>query len=179
MPIVIATARLRLRVLVAHDADGVIAAMNDWNVAQWVATPPFPYRAQDFETFLKIVGDDHASGLPSRFAIADHENDTLIGTIGLEPKQGGVGELGYWIARQCWGRGYASEAASALITCARDNLSFHRLTAVTDPENEPSHRVLLRAGFVCTGARPREKPSRRGSMTLRTYEYPKFSGARG
>ena len=54
---------------------------------------------------------------------------------------------------------------------SRERLLFRRLTAVTDPENDASHRVLLKTGFTCTGTWPRETPSRRGSMALRTYEY--------
>lgn len=165
------TTRLRLRSLTDSDADAVVAAMNDWAVAQWVSTPPFPYSRRDFDVFLALVHEDHASGCPSRFAIADRETDALIGTIDLEPRGGDVGELGYWIGQRFWGRGYASESAAALLRHAREALSFRRLTAVTDPENAASHRVLLKAGFTCTGTRLRAQPSRRGSTTLRTYEY--------
>jgi RimJ/RimL family protein N-acetyltransferase len=177
VPTVIRTARLQLRALVASDADGVIAAMNDWAVAQWVSSPPFPYRQTDFDTFLNIVRDDHATGRPSRFGMADRESNMLIGTIGIEPKSADLGELGYWIGQPFWGRGYASEAAAALVQHAWERLPFRRLSAVTDPENGASHRVLLKTGFVCTGTQPREKPSRRGSTALRTYEYAGLSGA--
>jgi RimJ/RimL family protein N-acetyltransferase len=179
VPIVIRTARLQLRVLVAGDADSVVAAMNDWAVAQWVSTPPFPYRRQDFDTFLNIVCGDHATGRPSRFGMADRESDVLIGTIRIEPKSEDSGELGYWIGRPFWGRGYASEAAAALVQYARERLPFRRLTAVTDPENDASHRVLLKTGFDCTGTRARANPSRRGSTALRTYEYANVRGADG
>jgi RimJ/RimL family protein N-acetyltransferase len=170
MPVVIPTARLTLRALAAGDADYVVGAMNDWSVAQWLASPPFPYRHEDFETFLRIVRDDHATGHPSRFGIAERDSDALIGTIGLEPRDGEAGELGYWIAQGSWGRGYASEAAAALLQYAGGRCRFRRLAAVTDPENDASHRVLLKAGFTCIGTRPRQQPSRRGAKTLRAYE---------
>ena len=123
--------------------------------------------------------EDHATGRPSRFALADRESDALIGTIGLEPKSDDLAELGYWIGQPFWGRGYASEAALALVQYARERLQFRRLSAVTDPENDASHRILIKAGFVCTGTHPREKPSRRGSMALRTHEYTDLRGASG
>jgi RimJ/RimL family protein N-acetyltransferase len=53
----------------------------------------------------------------------------------------------------------------------RERRLFRRLTAVTDPENDASHRVLLKTGFVCIGTFPREAPSRRGSTARRTYEH--------
>ena len=177
MPTVIRTARLQLRVLGTADADSVIAAMNNWAVAQWVSAPPYPYREQDFDFFLNLVREDHATDRPSRFGLADRESNALIGTIGIEPKGDNSGELGYWIGQPFWGRGYASEAAAALVQYARERLPFRRLTAVTDPENGASHRVLLKAGFACTGKQAREKPSRRGSTALRTYEYADLRGS--
>jgi RimJ/RimL family protein N-acetyltransferase len=171
LPTVLRTARLQLRALLASDADSVIAAMNDWAVAQWVSAPPFPYRPPDFDFFLRLVGDDHATGRPTRFGIADGESDALVGTIAIEPKGESSGELGYWIGRAFWGRGYASEAAAAVVSHVREQRLFRCLTAVTDPENDASHRVLLKTGFVCTGTFPRETPSRRGSMARRTYAH--------
>lgn len=163
------TARLRLRCLAADDLDAVLAALNDWAVAQWLTRPPYPYARADGEAYLEVMRADHAAGRPTLFAIADAADDALVGVIGVEREDAATGELGYWIGRAHWGRGYAAEAAAALVDRAR-GLGLATLVAVTDPENRRSQRVLEKTGFRAVGLRPSDRPSRRGAPALRAYE---------
>ena len=90
--------RLRLRPFKPADAAVVVAALNDWAVAQWLISPPHPYRHADFECYTEIVRQDHASDFPTQFAIARRESDELVGCMAVALKADGVGELGYWLA---------------------------------------------------------------------------------
>ena len=77
------------------------------------------------------------------------EGSRIIGGCGLHERDGQP-ELGYWIAREHWGRGYASEAARAVLSIAR-TLGHRRIFAGHFADNPASGRVLRKAGFRPTG----------------------------
>ena len=64
MPIEIQTVRLRLRPVLARDEAAVVAALDDFAVAKWLAVVPFPYTVADFQVFLTeiaVPGEDRKS----------------------------------------------------------------------------------------------------------------------
>ena len=78
----------------------------------------------------------------------------LVGEAGLQPLDGGPDvELTYTLARAAWGRGYATEAARAVLRWAFAGLLLPRVEAVADPGNHASLRVLEKAGMVPLGPR--------------------------
>jgi RimJ/RimL family protein N-acetyltransferase len=64
---------------------------------------------------------------------------------------GGVAEIGYTLAREHWGHGYASEAARALVEDLVTRIGVQRVYGELDPENVASQRVLEACGLVCEG----------------------------
>lgn len=56
-------------------------------------------------------------------------------------------EIGYVLKRNCWGKGYATELAKALVLWGFANLSVHKLVAVTHPDNSKSQHVLTNVGM--------------------------------
>lgn len=88
------------------------------------------------------------------FFIFDRRNDALLGGITLSNLRRGAsqcGELGYWMGRPHAGQGYMTEALQACTTWCFSELGLHRLEAATLPENQPSQRLLLRAGYKSEG----------------------------
>jgi [ribosomal protein S5]-alanine N-acetyltransferase len=75
----------------------------------------------------------------------------VIGLVGMQPHDDGQFELGWWIWKAHWGRGYATEAARAFIAHARDVMGLDRLVAVIDPPNTASIKVAEHLGmsFEC------------------------------
>jgi len=75
----------------------------------------------------------------------------VIGLVGLQPHDDGQFELGWWIWKEHWGRGYATEAAWAFVAHAREVMGLDRLVAVIDPPNTASIRVAEHLGmeFEC------------------------------
>lgn len=69
------------------------------------------------------------------------------GFVMLSRPSDGVAEIQWYVAPRLWGRGYASEASSAALNVAFEALGVHRIFATADPENQPSCRILERAGF--------------------------------
>jgi RimJ/RimL family protein N-acetyltransferase len=169
---ILETARLRLRPPRPDDVPAIVAAMNDWEVAQWVAAPPFPYAAADAEVWIARVLRDHAGPAPGMFAAAALDGDRIVGSVALERREEepGTAVLGYWLARSAWGLGYATEAVLALVARGFGPMGLDRIVAVTDPANAASRRVLAKAGFRELGPRRRDPPTRRGSPEIIDHE---------
>jgi RimJ/RimL family protein N-acetyltransferase len=95
----------------------------------------------------------------------------LIGSIGFGRRPSGRVELGYWIARPHWGRGYATEAGRAVLAIARDALRVRRLEAGHFTDNPASGRVLEKLGFRPTGRiAPRFSAGRGEAAPSRLFE---------
>jgi [ribosomal protein S5]-alanine N-acetyltransferase len=60
-------------------------------------------------------------------------------------------EVAYHFAKAAWGKGYATEITRALVAYAFANSELPRIVGVTYPQNAPSQRVLLKAGFRSVG----------------------------
>ena len=142
------TARLLLRPGWAEDARALAAAIGEERIVRNLATAPWPYELRDADAFLNRPR--HAV-LPSLLVFARTAGaPLLVGGCGLGAKPSGAVELGYWIARPFWGRGYASEAATAVIAIAR-TLKLPRLVGSYFLDNPASGRVLEKLGFEPTG----------------------------
>ena len=131
------TGRLILRPLRASDEAALVAALDDWDVVRWLAVVPFPYGPADVRAFLPSAEPGTV------WAIEDGKR--LVGMIEKD------GILGYWLARAAWGRGYATEAARAV-------LSEHFADPAAGPVgsgyfegNDWSAKVLTKLGFRISG----------------------------
>lgn len=166
----IETARLRLRQGTEADIPGLVAALNDWEVAQWLARPPFPYSEDDARVFLRWSRPRGEAAPPTAYVVADRDTDRLLGVASLEP-QGDYAELGYWLARAAHGRGFMKEAAVAVLEeGAKRAVKVGTVYATTDPENRPSQAVLLGCGFRKVAEEAREPPTRRGGSVVFRFE---------
>lgn len=142
------TERLLLRPGWAEDAPALAAAIADEQIVRNLASAPWPYSLKEAEAFLAAPKDP---ALPSFLLFARTAADPeLVGACGLGRRPSGAVELGYWIARAHWGKGYATEAARQLVEIAR-TLGLARLEASHFVDNPASGRVLEKLGFVPTG----------------------------
>ena len=142
------TDRLLLRPGWAEDAQALAQAIGDEMIVRNLATAPWPYRLRDAEAFLAAPRDPV---LPS-FLIFERTDGAprLVGACGLGRRPSGAVELGYWIARPHWGRGFATEACVALIDIAR-TLGLQTLEGSHFIDNPASGRVLEKLGFQPIG----------------------------
>ena len=142
------TDRLLLRPGWAEDAPALAQAIADETIVRNLASAPWPYRLRDAEAFLAQPRDP---ALPSFLAFERTSGDpALVGSCGLGRRSSGAVEMGYWIARPHWGRGFATEAATALIDIAR-TLRLTRLEGSHFLDNPASGRVLEKLGFEPLG----------------------------
>jgi RimJ/RimL family protein N-acetyltransferase len=138
------TPRLLLRPGFPEDAPALAAALADEAIVRNLAVVPWPYGLRDAEAFLASPRDPV---LPSLLIFErTRAEPQLIGSCGLSRRPSGAVEMGYWIARPYWGRGFATEACSALIDIARI-LGLPRLEASHFIDNPASARVLDKLGF--------------------------------
>lgn len=142
------TPRLLLRPGFPEDAPALAAALADEAIARNLASVPWPYRVRDAEAFLASPRDPI---LPSLLVFERTETSPqLVGACGLGRRPSGNVEMGYWIARSQWGRGFATEACEALIDMAR-MLGLAQLEGSHFTDNPASARVLEKLGFAPVG----------------------------
>jgi RimJ/RimL family protein N-acetyltransferase len=144
---VLATKRLKLRAPRARDAAALASLINDRRIAENTARIPHPYSLADAHAYLAQVNRDPSE--PS-FVITLADG-TLIGGCGIHAVTGQDHEPGYWIGVPYWGRGYATEAAHALLGHAFGALGCEGLFSRARVSNPASRRVLEKCGFQWTG----------------------------
>lgn len=146
---VLATERLMLRRPVRADAASIAELANDLSVAGMTTNMPYPYRPADAETWLsKVERNDWRTDAP--FAI-EHRQFGVIGGLGFHVKDGVRAELGYWLGRPFWGRGYATEAVTAAMGWAKQDWRRKLVVAGHFADNRASGQVLCKADFLYTG----------------------------
>ena len=161
------TARLLLRPGFAEDAPALAHAIDDSAIVRNLATAPWPYGLAEAEAYLAAA---HDPVLP-RMLIVERTGGAprLVGACGLNRRPSGAVELGYWIARADWNRGFATEAGRALVEIA-GALKLARLEAAHFVDNPASERVLEKLGFTATGiSAPRHSCARGQEVTSKLY----------
>ena len=142
------TPRLLLRPGFPEDAPALVSAIADEAIVRNLSAVPWPYRMRDAEAFLASPRDPV---LPSLLVFERTPFEPrLIGSCGLGRRPSGSVEMGYWIARANWGRGFATEACTALIGIAR-TLGLPSLEGSHFLDNPASARVLEKLGFEPIG----------------------------
>jgi ribosomal-protein-alanine N-acetyltransferase len=150
-----------LRLLRPDDAPAVVEACRDPAIGRFT----FMKEGLTLEEARRWIDDANqrwSGGVP-RFAVADARSGRLLGQVGMavsEPYQSA--EMFYWVTRSDRRRGVASTCVSLVCDWAFTN-GIERAYLLVHPENEASHRVAARCGFMREG-------------TLRAYQ--RFKGGR-
>jgi len=146
------TPRLRLRPFAETDTDAVFALQSNARVLRYWDAPPWKERAQA-ERFITVCGQMKQEGTGARLAIARAADDAFIGWCSLanwDPDYRSA-RMGYCFKEAAWGKGFATEAAGAVLQWAFDTLDLNRVQAETDTRNTASSRVLEKLGFLREG----------------------------
>ncbi|MEE0435695.1 MAG: GNAT family N-acetyltransferase [Peptococcaceae bacterium] len=153
----LATDRLILRPWCDDDAPMLYHYAKDPAIGPIAGWPPH----QSVEESLEIIRTVFSA--PETYAICLRDTGEPIGCIGLQqegaanvPLAPGEAELGYWVGKSHWGKGYTPEAARALIAHAFNDLGFTALWCSCNSINTQSKRVMEKCGF--TTVRIEEKP---------------------
>ncbi|BAE49313.1 bifunctional GNAT family N-acetyltransferase/(deoxy)nucleoside triphosphate pyrophosphohydrolase [Paramagnetospirillum magneticum] len=142
------TARLRLRPVSDKDLDALVALLGDWDVVRLTAAIPHPYAVDDAKAFVAAQEVRRIEHKGVALALERTTDGVLVGVMGFGLERDGTPELGYWIGKDFWGQGYATEAANRLIRHLFDTLGFERVWAQFHPDNTGSKRVLEKVGLT-------------------------------
>jgi len=139
----IETERLLLRPLAAEDFDGWAAFMSE-DATRYIGGPQ--PRAVAWRGFLSMVGAWQVQGY-SMFSVIEKSSGRWIGRLGPWQPEGWPGtEVGWGLAGAAFGKGYATEGATAAIDWAFATLGWSEVIHTIAPENVASKRVAERLG---------------------------------
>ncbi|MDP2009361.1 MAG: GNAT family N-acetyltransferase [Phenylobacterium sp.] len=132
------TARLRLRPLTPDDLEHLVALHGDPQVMSFITGAG--------ET-REVVETQSLPDLLARRTWLLFEGETFLGWVSLRV-EGDEAELGYRLTPAAWGRGYATEAARALVALGFRQLGLARIWGQTMAVNVGSRRVMEKAGLT-------------------------------
>jgi len=152
MPFPIETLRLLIRPFTLDDVEAMHVLYTDPEVMRFIPAPlsvdleASQRRVQRHIDFQKKFGG-------ALWAVIEKESGLVIGDCGVFPFEGKGPdfEIGYHLRRDRWGKGLATEAASACLQFGFTELKLPQIVAVTFPENLPSRRVLIKIGMIEEG----------------------------
>lgn len=145
---VLVTERLVLRPPHDDDVQELAELANDRRIAEMLARMPHPYGEREARQFVASTRNGARAGCTYALSLAG--NGAFIGCAGLDATARGL-ELGYWIGGPYQGRGYATEAAHALVDLAFRATAIELLSVSCRVINSASRRVIHKCGFQYAG----------------------------
>ena len=149
------TLRLILRPFSIADADPVAELLNDKVMTRNLRDVPWPYSLKDAQQWIGRLSGDWESGDAAVFAVfllQQAESPRLVGAIGLVFEQpSNRAELGYWVGRDDWGQGIATEACVSVLDFAFSELGIQRVYGECLARNPASAAVLKKVGMSQEG----------------------------
>jgi ribosomal-protein-alanine N-acetyltransferase len=149
---VIETKRLLLRAIEETDSAAIFDYAGDPEVAKFTSWEAHK-TIEDAKTLVRFIKKRYAENKPSNWAVILKTESRLIGTCGFISgfPSNKRAEIGFAIRRDCWNRGYITEAVKRVIDFGFKELMFNRIEACCDAENMASKRVLEKCGMKLEG----------------------------
>lgn len=150
-PKTLETERLVIRRVYSTDIT-LFKATSDITVVKYEPWEPHEDITQLME-YINQVFDKYENGDCTEWTIELEETGEAIGMINIHNvnKTHKHGELGFWLDKDYWNSGYATEACNAVLKYAFNELNFHRIHSLTAAENAPCIRVLNKIGMTHEG----------------------------
>jgi len=148
LPATLHSPSLTLRPLRLTDAPRFAQFASDSDIARMTGSFPrhFPLISAEFR--IMHMNAQKRRSLSFNYAVTETNHDELIGVMDLSrPMPDEILEIGYWIAKPFWGKGYASEAGRMILEAAKTHLGARRIKAGVFADNPASLRVLEKLGF--------------------------------
>lgn len=165
------TKRLDLRDFLESDVDAVHGWASDPEVVRFMAWGPNT-RENTREFFQRKFAE--RTGRPRHkwdLAVVRRDTGQVIGSVGLFLDEAmRQAELGYCYDQSAWGRGFATEAARAMLRFGFEQLELHRIHSSVDTHNGASIRVLQKIGMRREGRTREEIPGEEGWRELYCYQ---------
>lgn len=147
------TARLRLEPFELAHFDGLRAMENDPEIMRYISNGKVKTPEETRETIARVKLRWQQYGF-SWWAMREKQSGEVVGAACLQHlanQDGAPLEIGWRLNANHHGKGYATEAAQAIIQFAVEQVGVRYLVAVADPENRASHKVMQRLGMTYKG----------------------------
>ena len=144
------TERLILRMWREADFEAYARICADPEVMRYLGGKPYT-RLEAWRHMAYLVGHWHLRGY-GHWAVEEKASRRLIGRLGLQNPEGWPGfEIGWTLARESWGKGYATEGARRALEYAFTEMGRGHVISLIHPENRASIRVAERLGEKVEG----------------------------
>jgi [ribosomal protein S5]-alanine N-acetyltransferase len=150
---VLTTERLILRPYSLSDAKELQRLIGDRDVSDTLLLVPYPYLDGMAEEWIDKQSSEYQEGKFVQFAISARNVGVLMGTIGLNNiiHEYQRAELGYWVGKPFWGKGYCTEAAWVVVRWGFEAIGLNRISATHMTRNPRSGRVMDKIGMKHEG----------------------------
>ncbi len=150
---ILETPRLLLRPLNFDDAPILSELAGRREIADTTISIPHPYSEAQARDWITSHIERKGMNKEIIFAVTLKAAGQLVGTVGLRDidRNHSQAEMGFWIAVEAWGKGYATEASSAVLRFGFETLQLNRIYAHHMLRNPVSGRVLEKVGMKREG----------------------------
>ncbi|MEZ6093477.1 MAG: GNAT family N-acetyltransferase [Pirellulaceae bacterium] len=144
--------RFLLRPFFPEDAEDMQRLVNDRDIARFTRSIDYPYPLENAKAWIASHEQLWNDGKAIVFAICEIATGALRGAVGLHVSQvDHHAEVGYWIGKELWGKGIATEACSRAIRYGFEELGLERIHAHHMAVNPASGKVLEKSGMTQEG----------------------------
>ena len=146
------TERLRLVKIVPEYAQGMYEYSSDADVTKYLTWSPHS-SVKETERYINLLQRRYKSGAFNDWGLVLKENGKFIGTCGYTSFDWDKNraELGYVLAKPCWGMGLAAEAAREVMRFGSETFGFEGYFAKCMQGNDASMRVMQKLGMSLEG----------------------------
>lgn len=156
MKIICESSRLLLRTWTPDDAADALEIWGDPKVMEYVDPEGVLRSADDAKSLLgRAIAYQEQHGF-CRWAVVEKASGLVVGSCGLYRLPSGKIDIGYYIKRSYWSRGFGTEATGACVSYAFETLKLKQIWASIIPGNVASQRVLQKLAFHDLGLQPAE-----------------------
>ena len=142
----ITTERLEIRPIEKDDCEAVHRYAGDPSIDMMMFLPN--ETIEETEKFVEFAVSEWAKDEPEDMEFVVLLNGEIIGGVNLESVAGGIYEIGWTIRQDRRGKGYATEAAKALVDYAFEELHAEKIQAHCDSRNQASEKVMRKIGMI-------------------------------
>ena len=151
------TKRLIIRGIRKKDKKDLIKNINDLEVSKNLLVVPYPYKNRDAEWWINKC-EKEAKEKPRKnynLIIELKSENILIGGVGLVKvdRFQGTTEVGYWLGKNYWRKGFMSEALKAVLSFAFKKLKLRRINLYAFKKNKASNTLAKKNGFKFEGTK--------------------------
>ena len=145
--------RIIIRKLGQRDAPDIYRNIKDKDIAKWTLIIPQPYYPEHAKRFIRLRTYNWKEKTSYAFGIVLRQSGEVIGVVDLSPVNwpNRNAELGCWLGKRYWGKGYMSEAVNLILKFGFGELKLHRIYAWVFEGNIGSQKMLEKTGFKPEG----------------------------